>query len=108
MTISSSLNPSGGALFHPVAPSAQRLLQVLVVGRAERRLQHLAAVALHALDQLLALLRAAERDQRGRARAQPGAEVLHERVVDTLVGELSADRAAGGPDRGAQQRGQEE
>src|SRR5262249_24742995 len=100
----SGMNPSlRGRLL-----AAQRRAQVLLLLVAQRRLDDFAAVRLEPLEQLVAGRGVAERDQRGAAGRQLGAQLLDEVVVDADVGELAGDRARRGADGDAQQRGEEQ
>src|SRR3954447_15389074 len=82
---------------------AEGRAQALFVLLGERGLDDLATVLAHAVDELVARVGLAERDQRRAAGRKVRAELLEEVVVGADVGELAGDRTARGPDRHAEQ-----
>src|SRR5829696_8666454 len=91
-----------------MSSALDRFAQLLLGSPVQGCLDHLAAVRLDALDQLVSSIRASEHYQGGGAGTEPRAEVFHEQVVDTLLAQLAAEAAGGRADRGPQQRGEEQ
>ena len=103
--------PSGagaGGVEGALRRRGQRIAQRLLAAMVERGLQHHAARALDRLQHLVAGHLVDQQEQRGIARLEIGGELLHEVVIDAVIGQRPAERARRRAERRPEHRHQED